>query len=211
MKLPAYFHHIYTSDTDKTVKHSNVGGFSHRLHLSSRIFQAGVPGRPGQAHGQGPAGGETVPADQRTQIQRKTPRRRICLSLSSSFVSPNQTWRLHVPLVSLLMFWVHLRPPLPPPSVRPHKRSTMLAAAAGGGGAGRPRWTAAGQWTAYANAVSPHLSADFVSAADKPAVVASENAAALATAAFRRLRAAAGTAFQPHKSFQPDAASACRR
>lgn len=114
MKLPAYFHHIYTSDANKTVKHSNVGGFSHRLHLSSRIFQAGVPGRPGQAHGQGPAGGETVPADQRTQIQRKTPRRRICLSVSASFVSPNQTWRLRVPLVSLLTFWVHLRPPSPP-------------------------------------------------------------------------------------------------
>lgn len=138
MKLPAYFHHIYTSDAKKTVKHSNVGGFSHRLRLSSRIFQAGVPGRPGQAHGQGLAGGEAVPADQRSQIQRKTPRRRFCPSVSASFVSPNQTWRLHVPLVSLLTFWVHLRPP-PPPSVRPHKRSTMLAAtAAAGGGAGRP-------------------------------------------------------------------------
>lgn len=115
MKLPPYFHHIYTSDAEKTVKHSNVGGFSHRLRLFSRIFQAGVPGRPGQAHSQGPAGREAVPADQWAQIQRKTLRRRFCPSVSASFVSPNQTWRLHVPLVSLLTFWVHLRPPLPPP------------------------------------------------------------------------------------------------
>lgn len=59
--------------------------------LGPRLLQAGVPGRPGQAHSQRPAGGEAIAADQRNQIQRKRAPFVVLRLFPASFVWPKQT------------------------------------------------------------------------------------------------------------------------
>lgn len=109
----------------------------------------------------------------------------------------------------------------PPAPVRPHKGAQCSPRRCGGGGGrgrgGKAKAVGGGRMDGLCKVASKHLPASFVSAADKPAIVASAaHAITLAAAAFRRRRAAAGAAFHRHKAFQPfclpaAAASACPR